>query len=116
MDAWDAIPTVVPSKDPPLFGSNGTIRTEIKQQRRTMRRSGGLLEIHTTFQKAGAFILASAYMMSWALSWRRRGSSSLVLHSRKLLRVSVALFSTRILSRSLHTSIPVSATLTFSGR
>uniref|UniRef100_A0A8C9Y004 Uncharacterized protein n=1 Tax=Sander lucioperca TaxID=283035 RepID=A0A8C9Y004_SANLU len=52
----------------------------------------------------------------WALSWRRRGRSSLVLQSRKLLSVSVGLFSTRILSRSLQISRPVNATRTFRGR
>uniref|UniRef100_A0A3Q2XUQ7 Uncharacterized protein n=1 Tax=Hippocampus comes TaxID=109280 RepID=A0A3Q2XUQ7_HIPCM len=45
-----------------------------------------------------------------------RGRSSLVRHSRKLLSVALGFFSTRILSRSLHTSKPVSATRTFSGR
>uniref|UniRef100_A0A3B5MVL0 Uncharacterized protein n=1 Tax=Xiphophorus couchianus TaxID=32473 RepID=A0A3B5MVL0_9TELE len=96
MEDWDAIPTVVPSNDSPLFGSDRVLSLE-------------------DVNKPGAFIL-KAYMMSWALSWRRRGSSSLLLHSRKLLSVSVALLSTRILSRSLQTSRPVSATRTFSGR
>uniref|UniRef100_A0A8C5DA29 Uncharacterized protein n=1 Tax=Gouania willdenowi TaxID=441366 RepID=A0A8C5DA29_GOUWI len=56
------------------------------------------------------------YMTSWALSWRRRGNRSLLLHCRKLLRVSVGLFSTWILSRSLQISRPVRATRTFRGR
>uniref|UniRef100_A0A3B5AQU8 Uncharacterized protein n=1 Tax=Stegastes partitus TaxID=144197 RepID=A0A3B5AQU8_9TELE len=85
MDDWDAIPTVVPSKDPPL--------------------------------QIGIFSPGEcSYMTSWALSWRRRGSRSLDLHCRKLLRVSIGLFSTRILSRSLQISRPVRATRTFRGR
>lgn len=98
MEACEAIPTVVPSKDSPLWNQSPTVNPPEPRPPKLL------------------FWWGAAHMTSWALSWRSRGSSSLVLHSRKLFRVSVGLFSTWILSRSLQISRPVSATRTLRGR
>lgn len=82
MDDWDAIPTVVPSKDPPLG--------EQKEE------EGGGPQSRGTGWRRWWWRRWRAYMMSWALSWRNRGSRSLERHSRKLLRVLVGFFSTLI--------------------
>lgn len=76
MDDWDAIPTVVPSKEPPLGG---------QKQTAVGHRAEGCLATRRR-----------SYMMSCALSWRKRGSRSLLRHSRKLLRVLLGFFSTLI--------------------
>uniref|UniRef100_A0A3Q2FI09 Uncharacterized protein n=1 Tax=Cyprinodon variegatus TaxID=28743 RepID=A0A3Q2FI09_CYPVA len=117
----DAIPTVVPSKEPPLLGSDravrpGTFWTSVRHFLWTLEAFERFLLVLLRFSTIFALISDHWDVFCWALSWRRRGSSSLLLHSRKLLRVSVGLFSTRILSRSLQISRPVSATRTFSGR
>uniref|UniRef100_A0A3B3Z965 Uncharacterized protein n=1 Tax=Periophthalmus magnuspinnatus TaxID=409849 RepID=A0A3B3Z965_9GOBI len=93
----DAIPTVVPSNEPPLNALNAS-----------QRETTGQLKLYLKLAMV-------TYMISWALSCRIRGSRSLERHWRKLWSVSVGFFSMWILSVSLQISRPVRATRTFNG-
>uniref|UniRef100_A0A8C6UWS4 Uncharacterized protein n=1 Tax=Neogobius melanostomus TaxID=47308 RepID=A0A8C6UWS4_9GOBI len=95
----DAIPTVVPSNEPPLNAAQ-TSQTECFKNGAELRYN-----FQKKIEKCCLCCVCVSYMMSWALSCRIRGNS-----------VSVGFFSMTILSRSLQISRPVRATRTFSGR